>query len=99
LVGMWAVFEEFHEALELRRVFRADIGRLADEVLGVLDTTHQTVNPTVAESRVDDDGADHLTGRLQQHDAAIGHICHILKRGLVVGVFLYVQKFYEFKMG
>ena len=78
LVSKGVGFEEVDEALELSRIFRADVGGLADEVLGIGDTANQTINPTVAEARIDDDGADDLPGWLQQHDAAIGHVCHIL---------------------
>ena len=62
---MFTIFEKIYQALKLCRVFRPDVGSLAEEVLRVGYTTDQTVHPTVAESRVDDDGSGHLTGRLQ----------------------------------
>lgn len=50
LVGKVVGLEEVDEALELSRVFRADVGGLADEVLGVAHTANQTINATVAEA-------------------------------------------------
>ena len=50
LVGEVVVAEEVDEALELSRIFRADVGGLADEVLRVAHTANQTVNATVAEA-------------------------------------------------
>ena len=50
LVGIGAGLEEFHEALELRWVLRADIGSLTAEVLRAADATHQAVHPAVAEA-------------------------------------------------
>ena len=50
LVSKGVGFEEVDEALELSRIFRADVGGLADEVLGIGDTANQTINPTVAEA-------------------------------------------------
>lgn len=44
LVGMLALFKEFHQSPELRRVFRMDVGSLADEVLGVADATDLAVD-------------------------------------------------------
>ena len=49
-----------------------DVGGLAQQVLGVLDAANEAVDPTVAEARVDDDGADLKAGRLQEHQAAVG---------------------------
>ena len=50
LVGEGVGLEKVDEALELSRVFRADVGGLTDEVLGVAHTANQTVNATVAEA-------------------------------------------------
>ena len=50
LVGEGVGLEEVDEALELSRIFRADVGGLTDEVLRVAHTANQTVNPTVAEA-------------------------------------------------
>ena len=50
LVGEGVEAKEVDEALELSRIFRADVGGLADEVLGIGDTANQTINPTVAEA-------------------------------------------------
>ena len=44
LVGVFPLPEELHERLELRRVFRADVGSLADEVLGIADTANGNPN-------------------------------------------------------
>ena len=57
---------------------------LALEVLGGADATNLSVDLTVAEARVNDDGtADGLAGRLQQQAAAIDHVGHLLRRGNV----------------
>ncbi len=93
LVGQIVSLEEIDQALELARVLGANVGSLAYEVLRVLDTTDEGVDARVAEARVDDDGADDLAGRFQQHEAAIGHVCHVLHGGFVVGVFAHVQEF------
>ena len=98
LVGMWAVFEEFHEAQELRRVFRADIGSLTDEVLGVLDATDLAVHGLTTETRIDDDGANDESCRFQQLMAAIGQIGHGLHRGDVLGVFPQMEEFAQLEM-
>ena len=50
LVGMRRGFEEIHEALELGRILRTDIGSLTAEVLRILHATHQAVHPAVAEA-------------------------------------------------
>ena len=44
LVGIFPRFEEIHQVLKLIRIFRADVGSLTKKVLGVFDTTHQTVD-------------------------------------------------------
>ena len=81
LVGQGVMAEEIDQALELSRVARADVGSLAQEVLGVLDTAHKGVDARVAEAAVDDDGTAYgLAGRLQQQAAAIDHVGHLLRR-------------------
>ena len=65
LVGVFTSAEEVDQALELSRVLGADVGSLSQQVLGVLDATYQSVGARVAEAGVDDDGTDHLSGRLQ----------------------------------
>ena len=50
LVGVRRGLEECHEALELGRILRADIGSLTAEVLRSGDATHQAVHPAVAEA-------------------------------------------------
>ena len=65
LVGVGRGAEKFHKLSELLWVSRTDIGCLTDEVLGVVDATHQTVYPSVSESGVDHDGADDEPCRLQ----------------------------------
>ena len=65
LVGQGIGLQECDQALELLRVFGADVGSLSKQVLGVLDTFDESVDTRVAEAGVDDDGAaDSLTGRL-----------------------------------
>ena len=98
LVGEGVVAQEINEALELSRIFRADVGSLADEVLRIVDTTHQTIYPTVAETAVDNDGADLETGGFQKHQAAVSHVCHVLQRWFVVGVFVDVEEFRQRKV-
>ena len=98
LVGEFVGFEEVYEALELVRVLGADVGSLAEQVLRVADTTHMAVDVLVAEAGVDEDGADHLPGRFQEHHAAIDHVRHVLQRGLVARVFLRVDEFLQRKV-
>ena len=99
LVGVFTSAEEVDQALELLRVLGADVGSLSQQVLGVLDTTNESVDARVAEAGVDDDGTDHLAGRFQQHQATIGHVHHVLHGGGVVWVFLKVEEFAQRKMG
>ena len=66
LVGQGVMTQEFNQVLELLRVTGADVGGLALEVLGGADATNLSVDPTVAEARVNDDGtADGLAGGFQ----------------------------------
>ena len=81
LVGQGVGLQKRNQAVELGGVFGADVGGLTEQVLGVLDTAHQSVDAGVAEAAVDDDGtADGLAGRLQQQAAAIDHVGHLLRR-------------------
>ena len=92
LVGIFTGLEEGDEALELLRVARANVGGLAKEMLRVLDATDQGVDARVAVAGIDDDGTDHLAGGLQEHQAAIGHVRHVLHGGNVVGILAEIKK-------
>ena len=92
LVGIFTGLEEVHEALELAGVLGADVGSLALQMLRVANATDQGVDARVAVAGVDDDGTDHLAGGLQEHQAAIGHVHHVLHGGLVVGVLAQIEK-------
>ena len=98
LVGMFTGAKEVDQTLELLKVFGADVGGLAEQVLGVADATNKSVHARVAEAGVDDDGTNLATGGFQQHQAAVGHVCHVLHGGFVVGVFAQVNKLAKFKM-
>ena len=98
LVGVVAGAEIVDKALELAGVLGADVGSLAKEVLRVLDTTDEGVDARVAVAGGDDDGTDHLAGGLQEHQATIGHVRHVLHGGLVVGVLAQVKELAKFKM-
>ena len=75
LVGILTCLQERDESLELLRVLGADVGCAALEVLGVLDTTHASVDIGIAEAGVNDDGAaDGLAGGLQQVTTTIDHV-------------------------
>ena len=91
-------FEEIDQALELLRVTGADVGSLAEQVLRVRDTTHMAVDVLVAEAGVDEDGTDHLSGGLQQHQAAVGHVRHVLHGGFIVRVFVHIDEFLQRKV-
>ena len=95
LVGQIVSLEEIHQAVELLRVTGADVGSLAEQVLRVRDATHMAVDILVAEAGVDEDGADHLPGRFQEHHAAVDHVRHVLQRGLVARVLLRVDEFLQ----
>ena len=99
LVGVFTSTEEVDQALELARVLGTDVGGLSQQVLGVLDATNQSIDARVAEAGIDDDGTDHLAGGFQQHQAAIGHVHHVLHGGVIVWVFLKVEEFAQRKMG
>ena len=66
LVGKVVMAEEFYQALELGRIFRSDIGRLADLMLRVKDTADLLVHSFAAEARIDKDRTDDEPSRLQQ---------------------------------
>ncbi len=92
LVGIGAGAKEVDKALELLGVARADVGSLALQVLRALNATNEAVDAGVAVARIDDDGADKLAGGLQEQQASIGHVRHVLHGGLVVGVLAQVKK-------
>jgi hypothetical protein len=98
LVGKLPVSEEVDQCLELRRVFRTNVGSLTDEVLGVLNAAHLAIHGLAAEAGIDDDRAHDKPGRLQQLMTAVGHVDHSLHRGDVRGVFLQIQKLAQPKM-
>ena len=98
LVGMFTGAKEVDQTLELARVFGADVGGLAEQVLGVADATNKSVHARGAETGVDDDGTNHLSGGFQQHQAAVGHVRHVLHGGFVVGELLGVDEFCQRKM-
>ena len=80
LVGIFTIAEEHDQVLELGGVTRADVGSLTEQVLRILDAANEGVDAMIAEAGVDDDGTDFLTGRLQQHQTAVGHVHHLLCR-------------------
>ena len=95
LVGVLAAAEEVDQPLELRWVFGTDVGSLTQQVLRVADATDEGVDARVAVAGVNDDGTDHLSGGFQQHQAAVGHVRHVLHGGGVVWVLLHVDKLTE----
>ena len=85
--------QEVDQALELLRVLGADIGGLAQQVLGALDTTHAAVHAGIAEAAVDDDGAaDGLAGGLQQLAATVDHVGNLQDVGDVLGILVEVTE-------
>ena len=98
LVGVLPVLQEVHECGELRRIFRADIDSLADEVLRVLDAPNLAIHSLTTEARVDDDRTHHKSCRFQQHVAAISHVHHVLRRGDILWVLAQFAKFAKLKM-
>ena len=64
LIGELTGFEEIDQTLDLCWVLGADVGGLAEEVLGVFDTTDLAVDGLATEPGIDDDGADDDPGRL-----------------------------------
>ena len=98
LVGELVSLEEIDQALELLRVTRANVGSLAEQVLRVRDATHMAVDILITEAGVDEDGANHLPGRFQEHHAAIDHVRHVLQRGFVARVLLRIDEFLQRKV-
>ena len=98
LVGEFVSLEEGNEALELLRILGADVGGLAEQVLRVTDSTHEGVDARVAETGVDEDGTDHLSGGFQEHQTAVGHVRHVLHGGFIVRVFARVDEFFQRKV-
>ena len=92
LVGVRMGAQEVDESLELLWVLGANVGSLAEQVLRVADTTHEGVDILVTEAGVDEDGAYHLPGRFQEHQATVDHVRHMLQRGFVARVLSCVQK-------
>ena len=92
LVSQIVRLEKAHKIKELAGVLGADVGSLAKEVLRVLDATNEGVDTGVAVAGVDDDGTDHLAGGLQEHQAAIGHVRHVLHGGNVVEILAEIKK-------
>ena len=92
LVGEGVGLQERDQTLELLRVLGADVGSLTQQVLRVADATDEGVDARVAVAGVDDDGTDRLSGGFQQHQAAVGHVRHVLHGGGVVWVLLHVDK-------
>ena len=98
LVGIVAGAEEVHHALELARVFGADVGSLAEQVLRVADATHLPVVGLVAVAAIDDDGSHLAACRLQQILATVLQVKQHLRRWQVVGVLPQVEEFRQFEM-
>ena len=99
LVGQGMGLQECDQALELGGIAGSDVGGLANEVLRVLDAPDLSVHRLAAESAGDDDGtAYRLTGRLQQHQTAIGHVHHLLHGRLVGRVLAPVAELRQGKM-
>ena len=98
LVGVLPRFEEVHERLELRWVFRSDVGSLAKQVLRVLHTAHPAVHIFVTETRIDDDGANDESRWLQQTQASVGQVYYILHRWYVLRIFLQIKKLRQFEV-
>ena len=98
LVGILPFLEEIHERRELRRVFRSDVGCLADEMLRTCDTANLAIHGFAAETGIDDDGARYYSCGLQQLMAAVGQIHYGLNRREVAWVFPEIKEFAQFKM-
>ena len=99
LVSQIVSLEEVHKALELAGVLGANVGSLALQMLRVANATDQGVDARVAVAGIDEDGANHLAGGLQEHQTAIGHVRHELHGGLVVGVLAEIKKLAQTKVG
>ena len=93
LVGVLAALQEDDEAPELLRVMWTDVGSAGQHVLRVLDAADKTIDLGVAESAVDLYRTTYgLTGRLQQHLAAVGQVGYVLHSWQVVGILLQFEE-------
>jgi len=79
-------------------VFGANVGGLAEEVLGVTDTTNKRVDARVAEAGVDDDGADLLSGRLQQMLATVDEAGKLVDGRDVIRILIQTEELGQAKM-
>ena len=84
--------------LELRWVLGADVGSLTRQMLRVSDTTDLPIVGLVAVARVDDDGTDTTSGRLQQVQATVFQVEHDLRRRQVVGVLRQIEELRQLKV-
>jgi hypothetical protein len=98
LIGELTGFEEIDQTLELCWVLGADVGGLAKEMLGVVDTADFAVYRFATETGIDYDRADDETGRLQKLMTAISHIDHILHRRDVLRVLAQMEEFAQSEM-
>ena len=98
LVGVRAGAEDVDQALELARIFGADVGSLAQYVLRVLDASDESVNARVAIAAIDDDGANNAAGRLQQVLATVLQVKQNLHGRQVVGILLQIEEFRQLKV-
>ena len=98
LVGQLVVPEKLHQSQELLRVAGTDVGRLPYEVLRVADASYAPVYGLVAEARIDDDGPHLPSCRLQEHEAPVGHVRHVLHRGNVVRVLVQMEELPQTEM-
>ena len=98
LVGVRAGAEDVDQALELSGVFGADVGSLAQYVLGVLDASDESVDTRVAIATIDDDGANNAAGRLQQVLATVLQVKQNLHGRQVVGILPLVEEFRQLKV-
>ena len=99
LVSQIVSLEEVNKALELAGVLGANVGGLALQMLRVANATDEGVDARVAVAGIDEDGTDHLAGGLQEHQAAIGHVRHVLHGGNVVGILAEIKKLAQTKVG
>ena len=98
LVGVFPFLEEIHECRELCRIFRVDVGSLADEVLGAGDTTNFAIHGFRAEAGVDDYRACDKPCRFQQLMAAVGKIYYSLNRRKVAWMLPEIKELTQFEM-
>ena len=91
-------FEEVDETLELRWIFRADVGSLTYEVLRVLNAPYPAIDGLISKSRINDDRPNDQSGRLQQLMTAVSQIRHDLHRGNILRIFLQIQKLAQLKV-